>query len=471
MDDTGYERLSPLDASFLALESPATHMHVAGVARFEAGPLAGADGAIDVERISRYIASRLHYVPRYRQRLARIPVERAPVWVDDDRFSIDYHVRHSSLPRPGSDEQLKQVAGRIISIPLDRSKPLWELWVVEGLEGGRFAVITKIHHCMIDGIASVDLMAVLLGAEPTLEIEAAPAWTPRRAPSGAALMAGEAGRRMRRVADGTRNLRRTLSDSQALLDRFGERLQAVAHSLASGWLVPASRTSLNDEIGPNRRFEWLELELGAVKEIKNRLGGSVNDVVLAIVAGAVRRFLMKHRSEDPSELDFRVMAPVSVRAPGRRGEMGNQVAMWLVPLPLAEPDPVARLAIIRQETMELKRSDQALGAATVVQVAGNAPATLVSLGARLAAGGRPFNMTVTNVPGPQFPLYLLGSRLLAQYPMVPLWHNHGVGVALFSYDGRMAWGLNADWDVVPDLTDFAAAIRDAFEELAAAAKG
>ena len=243
----------------------------------------------------------------------------------------------------------------------------------------------------------------------------------------------------------------------------------MTHSLGSGWLSSASETPLNRRMSANRRMDWQQTDLTQVKSVKNALGGTVNDTVLAIVAGAIREFLTENRDFPVDDLDFRVMAPVSVRSSGRQGQLGNHVAMWLVSLPVGEPDPVERYRHIQDETKQLRETDQALGASTLVQISAGAPSTLVALGARLAAGNaRPFNMTVTNVPGPQFPLYLLGSRMLSQIPLVPLWAQHGLGVALFSYDGMLTWGLNADRDLVPDLRDFGAAIQRSLDELTAA---
>jgi diacylglycerol O-acyltransferase / wax synthase len=464
-----YERLSFLDSSFLALETRTTHMHVAGVARLEADPLRTEDGGIDIDTIRRYIESRLHLVPRYRQRLARIPLERYPVWVDDEHFNIDYHVRHTALPRPGNERQLKRLVGRISSHQLDRAKPLWELWVVEGLEDDTFAMISKIHHCMIDGIAGVDLLAVLLDWAPTTEIEDAPPYEPRPEPSGAELVLRETARRAGRAVGTLRSARRLVEDTRRVAFDTARRVRAVGYSLASGWLRPATRTPINEEIGPNRRFDTLGIDLDRIKAVKNALGGSVNDVVLATVTGAVRRFLTEDRGFAVDDIEFRAMAPVSVRSEDQRGQMGNQVAMWLVTLPIAEPDPMEQLRLVREETLKLKTTDQAYGAATLVQLSAGTPITLVSLATRLAANARPFNITVTNVPGPQFPLYLLGSKLLVQYPLVPLWEYHGVGIALFSYDGVVSWGFNADRDVMFDLHDFVRQVEAAFEELASLA--
>jgi diacylglycerol O-acyltransferase len=460
-----YERLSYLDNSFLALESRSTHMHVGSIALFEAEPLRTSDGGIATDRIRRMIESKLELIPRYRQRLARVPIEKHPVWVDDEHFNIDYHVRHYSLPKPGSSEQLKDLVGIIVSQQMDRSKPLWELNVVEGLDGDRFALVSKIHHCMIDGIAGVDLMAVLLNLSPSEDIAEPKPFVARPAPSGSELLIRETARRTGRALRAARSLRQLSDDAVEIASDGLHRIRAAGYSLASGWLTKASDTPLNGDVGPNRLFGTLVTSLAEIKEIKNRAGGSVNDVVLATVAGGVRRFLMEERGYEFENLDFRAMAPVSVRGHDQRGTLGNQVAMWLVSLPVNEPDPLRRLEAVTKATQHLKETNQALGAATLVRLSAGAPATLVSMASRLATGVRPFNMTVTNVPGPQFPLYLLGSRMLESYALVPLWYGHGIGVALFSYAGQVYWGFNADFDIVPDVEAFAASIEAAFREL------
>ncbi len=460
-----YERLSHLDNSFLALESRSTHMHVAGIVLFEAGPLRSATGGIDTDRIRRLVESKLHVIPRYRQRLALVPVEKHPVWVDDEHFNIEYHVRHYSLPRPGSFEQLRALVGLIMSQQLDRSKPLWEFNIVEGLESDQFAIISKIHHCMIDGIAGVDLMAVLLNLAPSEQIADPIPFVARPEPSGTELLVRETARRTGKALGAMRSIRQLTDDASEMVREGAYRARAAGYSLASGWLTTASDTPINGKVGPNRLFGALETPLTQVKEIKNAAGGSVNDVVLATVAGGVRRFLLENRDFDVGGIDFRAMAPVSVRSHDQRGTLGNQVAMWLVSLPLTEPDPLRRLVAVKQATSRLKETNQALGAATLVRLSAGAPATLVSMASRLATGVRPFNMTVTNVPGPQFPLYLLGSKMVASYPLVPLWQAHGVGVALFSYAGSVYWGFNADYDIVPDVDAFAGAVSDAFAEL------
>ncbi len=461
------DRLSFLDTSFLALEQPNTHMHVGSVAIFDGSDMPG--GKLDIERVRAFISARLDLVPRYRQRLAWIPVEQYPVWIDDENFDLDYHVRHTALPKPGTEEQLKRLAGRLMSQQLDRAKPLWELWFVEGLPDGKFGVISKIHHCMIDGISGVDLMAVMYNLAPDGAMPEPSTWKPTPTPTGAELVVGDVARRLRSTIDRLSNAGQLVEDSQQLVMRAIRKATAVSASLASGWLKRGIATPLNQHIGPNRRFDWTAMPLSDVKSVKAALGGSVNDVVLAIVAGAVRHFFLEHRSAEPPA-EYRAMAPVSVRSESQRGTLGNQVAMWLVDLPVDDPDPLSRYRKVMAATTKLKETDQALGAATLVQMSSGAPITLVSLASRLAAGRRPFATTITNVPGPQFPLYLLEARLEHQYALVPLWENHGYAIALFSYNGEVAWGINADWDLMPDTEAFVACLHDAFSELRAAAQ-
>jgi WS/DGAT/MGAT family acyltransferase len=468
VSDFAYERLTQFDNSFLVFENPCAHMHVGATQIFEAGPLGTADGGIDVERIRRYVESRLHLIPRYRQRLLRTPLEDHPVWVDDDRFNLFYHVRHTRLPPPGDERMLKRVAGRVMSQQLDFHKPLWELWVIEGLERNRFALVHKSHHCMIDGISGADVISTLLKAEPDTTIESVPHWAPRPSPTTAQLLRGEIGHRLRAPFDLGRSLWRLARDEDHERHRFVERMRATARMLGST-VRTASNTPFNQPIGPYWRFDWLPMPLDAIRAVKRELGGTVNDVVLAIVAGAVRRFLKEGRHTDVKNLDFRVMAPVSTRTENERGTLGNRVSAWIVPLPLAERDPRARLRRLQEITTELKESKQALAAETLTGVTEWTGSTLLSLGARLATWGRPFNMVVTNVPGPQLPLYLLGAPMVEAYPMVPLFGNLSTGIALFSYAGTLYWGLMADWDRIPDLHDFTLAIDASFRDLQQAA--
>jgi diacylglycerol O-acyltransferase len=459
----GYDRLTFLDNSFLLMESANSPMHVAGTAMYEVGPLRNSDGGIDIDKIRDYVNARLHLIPRYRQRLAYTPVEGQPVWVDDDHFNIHYHVRHTALPKPGDERQLKRLAARIMSQHLDRVKPLWEIWVVEGLANhDQFAMISKIHHCMVDGMSSVDLLNVLLKSDPTDDFEPAPRWLPRRAPSSWELASDALLRYASLPIEIGRNLPEIVREARDPRSDIRARLRAVRDMLSMGIRGP-SATPLNQRIGPHRRFDWLAMDLNEVKAVKNRVGGTLNDIVLATVAGAVRRFLQR-RSVSVDNLDFRVMAPVSVRTQEERGTMGNRVSAWMVPMPLAERDPVRRLDEIRETTARLKESKQALGAEMLTQVAEWTPSTLLSLGARMATRALPFNLVVTNVPGPQVPLYLLGAKMLDNYGFIPLTDYLCLGVVLFSYAGKLCWGLTAEWDLLPDLHDFVSDIEASFRE-------
>ncbi len=467
MAPQNYERLAGLDHTFLVFESARTHMHVAATLIFDAKPLTRPEGGIDIERIRAYTASRLHLIPRYRERLAYTPLDRHPIWIDDDHFNIEYHVRHTCLPSPGDERQLKRLAGRIMSQQLDRDKPLWEIWVVEGLQHDRCALVTKTHHCMIDGVAAVDLLAVLMRPEPTESIEEAPPYIPRPAPDRIRLLRDEVRRLAWTPFALARGARRWLEEPEELRSDLRERMRGLAETLGVG-LAGAGDTPLNQPIGPHRRFDWVSMDLGVVRNVKNRLGGTVNDVVLATVTGAVREFL-RYRRVDVEALSFRVLAPVSVRRKDERGTLGNRVSVWFVDLPIAERDPRVRLEQIRETTAELKESKQALGASLLTRASEWTGSTLLSMGVQILHRALPFNLVVTNVPGPQVPLYLLGSQLQECYPQVPLFMGQGLGVALFSYAGRLNWGFNADWDRVPDLSLFADAIVASFKELRDAA--
>lgn len=466
-----YERLSFLDNTFLIMEGPANPMHVGATLVFEPGDsLRAANGGIDIDAVRTFIGARLEYVPRYRQKLQWIPIERHPVWVDDAHFDLTHHIRHVALPRPGKFEQMREMSGRFLSQRLDRSRPMWEVLVIEGLEDGRFALVTKVHHCMIDGVGGVDLLRVLLAPAPSDDIGEMDVFEPRPAPSPSDLLIDEGLRRLQIPAEAVKSLRRFREETRELGDELRHRLMAMTHSARSGWFVNASATPLNRKIGPNRRIAHLTTDLASVKAVKNGLGGTVNDVVIATVAGAIRSFLLEDRDFPVEGIDFRAMVPVSIRDEASSNHLGNQVTMWLLDLPIAEPDPVERLRSVAASTEHLKETDQALGAAMLTQSASFTPSTVLTLAARVvAATARPFNMTITNVPGPQIPLYMLESRLEHIFPMVPLWVNHGLGVALFSYDGMLNWGFAADWDAVPDLDVFVSRVEDALDELYAAA--
>jgi WS/DGAT/MGAT family acyltransferase len=462
-----YERLPVQDGSFLAFEDPNSHMTIGATLVFEAGPLTKADGGLDVERLRAYIASRLHQIPRYRQRLAWVPIENHPVWVDDDHFTISYHVRHTALPRPGDERALKRLAARTMSQQLDRGKPLWEAWAVEGLEQGRFALIMKSHHCMTDGIAAVDLATVLLSPTPDDTIEDGPRWTPRPAPSSRELLRDELWR-LAGAPLGAASAARRLLMGGGLVAAVRDGIAPVWEMVRAG-MKGAADTPLNRPIGPHRRIDWRTIDLDRVKQVKRRLGGTVNDVVLATVAGALRRFLRRRRVP-VDELDFRTVVPVSVRGADERGQMNNRSAGWLLSLPVAERDARRRHTRVCETTAHLKRTEQARGSKILGELADLVGSTaFLSLGVRLMQRTNPYNLIVTNVPGPPVPLYLLGARLVAGYPMVPLFENQGLGVALFSYDDRLFWGFNADWDLVPDLHHFANDVETSFEELHALA--
>jgi len=462
-----YERLSALDASFLEIEDVGTHMHVAAVLVFDAAPLHCAHGGVDMERIRAYIASRLHLVPRYRQRLAYVPIERHPVWIDDARFNLFYHVRHTALPRPGEVRQLKRLCGRIMSQKLDATKPLWEIWVVEGLEGDRFALIAKAHHEMVDGVSGMDVLTVLLSPGPTSEFDPGPSWTPREAPGALELVFGEAWRRAAGIGTAASSVAHTLRRPWTAVRDASETLAGVVETLGMS-AVAASATPLNPIIGPHRRFDWARFDLDAVKAVKHRLGGTVNDLVLATVAGATRRFL-EGRGVPVGRLDFRAMIPVSVRTASEHGTLGNRVANFIAQLPVDEADPLARHRKVVRATTEQKGSRVVHGTEVIEEIGNWTSTAVLTQLMRMAAQWRPFNIVITNVPGPPITLYLLEAPLREAYPMVPLFANQALGFALFSYAGNLYWGLNADWDALPDLHDLATALHTEFEVLRDAA--
>jgi WS/DGAT/MGAT family acyltransferase len=467
MSDVHYERLSAMDSSFLILEKPSSPLHVSATLIYEAGPLAKDDGGIDIAAYREATEAVLHKIPRYRQKLQWIPVVGHPVWVDDAEFNLDYHVRHTSLPRPGTDEQLKRLSARIMAQPLDHSKPLWEAWVVEGLEGGRFAVISKIHHCMVDGMAGTDLAQTLHSTDPDERRRAKPhPWQPRTAPTPTHLMLDE----VARYAELPRRLGRGVGEAarefRELGTEIGSRFRSISQMMSAMREEP-SKTPLNEPIGPHRRFDWRDMPLSQVKQVRRALGCTINDLVLATVTGAVRSFL-QDRGHGTDDLDFRIAAPVSIRTEGDKN-MGNRVSQWFVQAPVDEPDVMKRIERIREATEELKASKQALDADLIMGIAEWTPTILLTLASRAASGAPPYNMMVTNVPGPQEPLYLLGAELKGLYSQVPIADSTALGVALVSYAGRMCWGFNADYEKVPDLEQFADAIEASFAEIATAA--
>jgi WS/DGAT/MGAT family acyltransferase len=458
---TDSDRLTGLDSSFLHLEHGASHMHVAGAMILE-----GHAPAYD--ELLGQIVSRLHLIPRYRQRLAFVPLHQGrPVWVDDPHFNVAFHVRHTALPSPGHDEQLKRLCGRVFSQALDRSRPMWELWLVEGLAGDRFALLSKTHHALVDGISGVDIATVLFdassepaGVAPPPERE----WTPRPVPSGAQLLADALLERATAPAEMVRGVRAVLRGPRHVASRLTGAAAGVG-AVARAGLRSAPPSPLNVRIGPHRRFTWVQGDLPQFKAIKNALGGTVNDVVLAVVAGALGRHLRRH-GELESDTVLRAMVPVSVRPDVERGALGNRVAAMWATLPVGDADPISRLIAISAEMSVVKDSGQSVGAQALTELTGFAPPTIMAQAARLSARQRMFNLVVTNVPGPQFPLYMLGRRLERMFPMVPLAANQALGIAIISYDGQLNFGLNADYDALPDVETLARDLIDSIAELA-----
>jgi diacylglycerol O-acyltransferase / wax synthase len=458
------DRLTAVDASFLAQEVENAHMHVGAVLIFEGPPP-------DYEDFCNQIRGRLHLVPRYRQKLAFPPLETGrPLWVDDPNFNLQYHVRHTALPSPGSEEQLRALAARVHSQRLDRSKPLWETWLVQGLEENRFALISKTHHALVDGVSGVDLATVLFDLEPVPK--AAPyegePWVPQPEPSGAQL-----------AARGIRGLVRTpfelgaravgaAAHPQRSIEAAREALEGVGEVAWAG-LNPAPETPLNVPIGPHRRLVFARNELSDFKLVKDALGGTVNDVVLAVVAGALRQWL-RSRGVRTEGLELRALVPISIRSQEQHHQLGNRLAAMRAPLPVYVEDPVARLAVVREAMDGLKDSKQALGAEVLSGLQGFAPPTILAQASRINFSTRLFNLIVTNVPGPQFPLYVLGRELLDLFPVAFLPRDHAVAVAIMSYNGGIDFGLLGDYDAMPDLDELGRDLEVALEELVAAAK-
>jgi diacylglycerol O-acyltransferase len=457
------DRLTGLDASFLALEDAGAHMHVGSCMLFE-GEAPG------YEDLVAQLDSRLHLVPRYRQKLAFPPLTQArPVWIDDPHFNPGYHVRHTALPAPASLEQLRNLTGRVLAQRLDRTKPLWEIWLVQHVEGGRFALISKTHHCLVDGVSGVDIATVIFDLEPTPPPppEPPPPWFPRPEPSPATLVADALAERASAPLDAARLAAEALSHPERAAEQLARAANGLGAMLRAG-LQGAPASPYNRKIGPHRRFAWVDGDLAQFKAIKGALGGTVNDAVLSSVAGALRAH-MQANGHDVDGVELKAMVPMSVRAEAERGALGNRVTSMYAPLPVFAADPLERFRIVHEAMKGLKESGQAVGAELLTQLAGFAPPTVLSQASRLQSQQRVFNVVVTNVPGPQFALYLLGRRLLRIYPQVPLVRNTALGIAIMSYDGTINFGLLGDYDALPDLDDLAAALRDAIAELAAAA--
>ncbi|MFL5908752.1 MAG: WS/DGAT/MGAT family O-acyltransferase [Solirubrobacterales bacterium] len=457
------DRLSSIDASFLTNETSSAHMHVGAVLIFEGPPPAYDD-------LLEHVESRLHLVPRFRQKLAFPPIETGrPFWIDDPNFNLAYHVRHSALPSPGSEEQLRNIAGRLFSQSLDRSKPLWEVWLVQGLEQNRFALITKTHHALVDGVAGVDIATVLFDLNPVPEpIEPERDWVPHPPPSTAELAA----RGIAEVAEApfklARRAVRAASDPEHTARRVMEAGEALAE-VAWHFTDPAPDVPLNTEIGSHRRFAWARSELDAFKRIKDALGGTVNDVVLAVVSGALRSWL-RSRGIKTEGLELRALVPVSIRAEDQRGQLGNQIVAMRGPLPVYIEDPVKRLETVRRAMDGVKESKQALGAEVISRFNDFAPPTLLAQASRINFSTRLFNLIVTNVPGPQIPLYVLGRELQDVFPVAFLPENHALALAVMSYNGGIDFGLLADYDAMEDIEMLASGLSESLADLLAAAE-
>ena len=457
------DRLSGLDASFLSLERSGAHMHVGSVLVFDGE-------APPYEEFVAKLEQRLHLVPRYRQKLAWPPLAQSrPVWIDDPHFNPHYHVRHTALPAPAGDAELKALAGRLFAQGLDRSKPLWELWLVDRVGDDAFAVISKTHHALVDGVSGVDISTVIFDLEPDPpEPEPAPPWFPRPEPSSATLVGSVFAERAAIPFDALRGLFDAARRPEKVVTGGG-RAAAGLVSMAAAGVGGAPPSPLNVRIGPHRRFTWVEADLVQFKAIKGALGGTVNDVVLAVVAGALRAFLIRRGRDADGAEPLKAMVPVSVRAVEERGALGNRVAAMYAPLPVYEADPIERFRIVHEEMGDLKESGQAVGAEVLTRLAGFAAPTVLDQAARLQTRQRLFNLVVTNVPGPQVPLYLQGRKLRAFYPQVPLTLNTALGIAIMSYDGALDFGLLGDFDALPDLDELAAHLEAAIAELSAAA--
>jgi diacylglycerol O-acyltransferase len=459
-----YERLNAIDEAFFSIEQKNAPMHLASILVFEAGELRQPDGGVNATAIRAHIASTLHRVPRYRQKIAWIPFAGRPVWVDDRRFDLDHHVRHTSLPRPGNDGQLKRLSAHIMEQPLDRDRPLWQLHIVEGMEGGRFALIAKVHHCMVDGVSGIDLLKVLLNPLPGVDSTDPPRFTPRPSPGGFELYRDEMLRRIARRVKALRDLGSFLAHPVDAPQSVRSRVAALS-KLLEGMFRRPSPAPFNRPISAQRRIDWLTMALEPIEGIRRSLGGSLNDVVLSVVSGALRRYLTR-RKVRVSAMTFRAMTPISLRAEHQHGALGNKVSAWIVDLPVSEPSPRERLRRIHRATQELKASTQPVGATVVTEMSEwTYSPLLVSLTAKHLTRLLPCNLVVTNIPGPQFPVYMLSATMCEAFPLVPLTDGLGLNVAVMSYDGKLCWGFNADYDLVPDLDVFVRAMKEAFQEL------
>jgi diacylglycerol O-acyltransferase / wax synthase len=435
------EFMSPTDASFLHIEGPNTPMHIGAVSIFE-GP------APPFARLEEMVLGKLDAVPRYRQKVRFVPLALGrPVWVDDPHFNLGYHLRHSALPAPGTEEVLRRTAARIFAQHLDRRKPLWEIWMVEGVSDNRWALLSKVHHCMVDGVSATDLMTVMFDDSPPQPPER---WQPAPEPTSAELLLHTLTRQVFNPSEQLRAVQAAVSRPRASLAKAQTLVRGVAST--AGLLRPLGESSLTGSIGPHRTWSTAYVHLSDVKAIRSALGGTINDIVLTIVAGGLRE-LLQSRGENIDGDGVRVLVPVSVRQPGERGVYNNQVSAMLPTLPAGTEDPVERLQSVRTQMDRLKDSGQAVAGEVLTSLSGFAPPLLLALGGRLAARSPSLGVQagVTNVPGPQQPLQTLGRRLLESFPFVPLIGNVRISIAIFSYNGGLYFGVTGDYDSSSDI--------------------
>jgi WS/DGAT/MGAT family acyltransferase len=458
------DRLKPLDAMFVEAEDEDknTSMAIASIAVFE-GPVP------THEEVMALIAERLPLVPRYRQKLRAVPYRLGPpVWIDDQDFDLGYHVRRTALPEPGKHQQLADLMAHVMSHRLDRDHPLWEYWIVEGLARDRWAMISKVHHCMVDGIGGADLYRVLLEvpAEPGQPLESLPADSP---PSARSLAAAAVAEMLLLPARQTSALSTALSDPDRTLAQAAGIAQALLRFAPS--LVPAERSSLSGAIGAQRRYTWTRVSLADIKAIKRELGGTVNDVVLAAISGGFRALLL-NRGEKPKPHEVPSLVPVSIRVPGDHGGLGNQVSATVTDLPVHIADPVERLAAVRAEQDSLKATHEAVIGQALATLGQYGVYPLTSWLVRKAFGlqQREIVTVTTNVPGPRQPLYWMGRRLEEIIPYVPIASTVRIGISIFSYDNDVTFGLTGDYAANPDLDVLAKGIKHGISELLLAAR-
>ncbi|GAC1324751.1 MAG: wax ester/triacylglycerol synthase family O-acyltransferase [Mycobacteriales bacterium] len=457
------QRMSPQDASFLHIEDDNTHMHIGSVVIFEGPPPA-------YEELCRHITGKLPLVPRYRQKVRLVPLELGrPVWVDDPHFNLGYHLRQTALGRPGGDEQLRTLMGRVMSQQLDRSRPMWEMWIVEGLEDDHWALISKLHHSMVDGVSATDLLTVLMDAEPEPEPPVPDDWAPESEPSRVRLVADAVVDRIVSPYEQVRGLQAALRAPREAAELMSQTARG-ALSLA-GLARPTIGTSLSGPIGPHRRWGWARTSLAEVKLVRTALGGTVNDVILATITGGFRALLLG-RDEPVEGTVVRSLVPVSVRRPTERSTPNNRVSAMFAELPVGLADPVERLHSISGQMKDLKESKQAVAGEMLTSMAGFAPPMLLAMGTRLAmrVPQRNVNTVTTNVPGPQRVVYAVGRRMLEVFPFVPLGGNLRIGVAIVSYNGRLNVGVTGDYDTAPDIDVLCRGIEESMAELVKAAE-